>query len=303
LVVAFSQLWQKGKIMVEFHRILFPVDLSDASKATAPFVRAMAEHFQSEIIALHALRMPASMYAVPDASGLDVLAQLDAIRQERQAEFESFLAEAFPDLAVRRELIEGDPASVIVSYARENRVDLIMMPTHGHGRMRQFLLGSVTAKVLHDSCIPVWTEGHATEPGSHPAGCYGHILCAVDADTNDIPVIQWAAEFARKEHADLRLIHAVEGAKSKSAESDSPVRQELFELAHHGMEKLQKSAATAFEVTLRGGTPENVIQDAVQDLEADLIVIGRGGIRGALGRLRSHAASILRQSPCPVISV
>jgi len=41
--------------MVELRRILFPVDLSDASKATVPFVKAMAGHFQSEIVALHVL--------------------------------------------------------------------------------------------------------------------------------------------------------------------------------------------------------------------------------------------------------
>jgi len=249
------------------------------------------------------LETPPSFYAMPDASGFDMLAQFEAIRQARQAGFESFLTKEFPAGDVKSVLVQGDPAGEIVAYARDNNVDLIMMPTHGHGPLRRFLLGSVTAKVLHDSDAPVWTGAHTTELRSHTNGHYGHILCAVDVDTSDIPVIQWAAEFARKEGAGLRLIHAVAGAASRRVESDQLVRAELFKLARQGIEDLQKAALSSFELIVRGGKPEIVVHDAVQDLGADLVVIGRGVIQGAFGRLRSHAYSIIRESPCPVISI
>jgi len=57
-------------------------------------------------------------------------------------------------------LLKGDPAECIVRVAQENAVDLIVMPTHAHGRFRRFLLGSVTAKVLHDTDCPVLTGVH-----------------------------------------------------------------------------------------------------------------------------------------------
>jgi hypothetical protein len=46
--------------------------------------------------------------------------------------------------------ILGDPAHAITDFVASNKVDLVMMPTHGYGPFRQLLLGSVTAKVLHD---------------------------------------------------------------------------------------------------------------------------------------------------------
>ena len=46
---------------------------------------------------------------------------------------------------------EGDPAVNIADYASENGIDLIMMPTHGYGKFRSLLLGSVVSKVLHDA--------------------------------------------------------------------------------------------------------------------------------------------------------
>ena len=48
---------------------------------------------------------------------------------------------------------------------------------------------------------------------------------------------------------------------------------------------------------------QNVVRDAALEDEADLILIGRGVIQGMLGRLRSEAYTIIREAPCPVISI
>jgi nucleotide-binding universal stress UspA family protein len=45
------------------------------------------------------------------------------------------------------------------------------------------------------------------------------------------------------------------------------------------------------------------VSAAAAQLEADLVVIGRAASRGVLGRLRTNAYSIIRQSSCPVVSV
>lgn len=53
------------------------------------------------------------------------------------------------------ELLEGDPATVIVQRARELDCESIVMGTHGRGRMGQTLLGSVAQRVVHTSHVPV----------------------------------------------------------------------------------------------------------------------------------------------------
>ena len=47
------------------------------------------------------------------------------------------------------------PAAAIVATARERLCDLIVMASHGHGRLRQRLLGSEVQKVLETCAIPV----------------------------------------------------------------------------------------------------------------------------------------------------
>ena len=54
---------------------------------------------------------------------------------------------------------------------------------------------------------------------------------------------------------------------------------------------------------LLGGSVSRAVQQAAIGHDADLIVIGRGVIQKTLGRLRSGAYSIIREAPCPVISI
>ena len=51
------------------------------------------------------------------------------------------------------------------------------------------------------------------------------------------------------------------------------------------------------------GEVGNVIRQAAVQHKADLVVIGRGHLGETLGRLRTNAYAVIRQSPCPVISV
>src|ERR1700688_4681003 len=92
-----------------------------------------------------------------------------------------------------------------------------MMPTHGYGPFRALLLGSVTAKVLHDAHCPVWTGVHAEMMMAHSPDRCKRGLCALDTevdtrvgpDGNAGHILQWASEFASGQHMELIVVHAV----------------------------------------------------------------------------------------------
>ena len=289
--------------MVSMERILFPVDLSEQSRKAAPFVKAMAKRFHSEVALLHVLEVPAAWYGPPEGVAWATLSENDRYRQERQAEFESFLVDEFTGIPVVRQSADGDPATQIDCYARTKNAGLIMMPTHGYGTFRRLLLGSVTAKVLHDAKCPVWTGVHEKGLASRDAVRCRRILCAVDTNPRDVHVIQWAMEFAGAfgPGAELRLIHAIPGAEM-GVRSDACFREFLFKVAREEMGKLLDQAGILLEAAFHGGKPDRVVRDAALDQDADLIVIGRGADH-AFGRLRDNAYAIIREAPCPVISV
>lgn len=57
----------------------------------------------------------------------------------------------------------GDPESVIVTYADDDAIDLVVMGTHGQSGLARLLLGSTTEYVLRRANVPVFTVRHATD--------------------------------------------------------------------------------------------------------------------------------------------
>lgn len=237
--------------MIKFQRILFPVDFSARTAAVVPSIQAMIKRFGFELTVLHVVDLPPSGIAPPEAAAWATLIGADRLREQGKIALDRFIAREFPGIEVKPESAEGDPATMIVDYARESGAGLIMMPTSGLGRFRRLLLGSVTAKVLHDTSVPVWTGVHAEEIAAHPPDRWKQMLCALDDDPRDLPALEWAAEFASEQKLELRLVHAVQGLEE--SDDDPSFRQFIFNVARERMDKLQAHAGTKFEVCLKAG--------------------------------------------------
>lgn len=287
--------------MIAFKRILFPVDFSARCAAAAPSVRAMATRFGAEVTILHVVDLPPAGIAPPEAAAWATPIGADRLREQGKIALGSFIDRHFPNMAVKTESEEGDAASVIVDYARDHQVDLVMMPTSGLGTFRRLLVGSVTAKVLHDCGIPVWTGVHCAEIEAHRPDNWQRVICAMDDRKRDLPVLQWAAQLACEQKLQLRLVHAVRGPED--CEKNIAFRDFLFGVAQQDMDQLQAQARTKLELCMQLGAPGEVVHRAAIGFSADLVVIGRGDMQKAFGRLRSGAYEIIREAPCPVISI
>ncbi|HYL38725.1 MAG TPA: universal stress protein [Bryobacteraceae bacterium] len=290
--------------MIAFQRILFPVDFSEQNNAIVPVVKAMARRFHAELTLLHVVDLPPAFLGSPEAASWAALINAPRLREEGAIALNRFIARHFPDMHVVPEVDEGDAASLIVDHAHDNHAGLIMMPTRGYGPFRALLLGSTTAKVLHDVHCPVWTGVHAEQMAAHPPERWKNMLCAIDTDPRDAAVLRWSAEFAAEQGLQMRLVHAVQGAGSTlTRESDPSMYAFLFNVAREAIARMQAEARTKFEVCLLGGGVSRAVHQAAIGHNADLVVIGRGVLQKKLGRLRSAAYSIIREAPCPVISI
>jgi nucleotide-binding universal stress UspA family protein len=278
--------------MVPFSKILIPIDFSERCLGAARFAIPLAERFYSQITLLHVEQPPE---AYPDRS----------IDREVPPEkrLRDFLVAAFTHLNVKRVLRVGpDVAHEIVQYAREDGADLIMMPTHGYGAFRRLLLGSTTAKVLHDASCPVWTGAHLAQGPPAEWISPTTILCAAAYDAGSEKALKWAAHFASALDADLVLVH-VELRLTRSEEYDSKeFHEQVIAEANQKMKKLQLTAGTRAEAIIRAGKVAHAVSTATKDVDADLLVIGRRSDPTSEG-LGLNTYGIIRESPCPVVSV
>jgi len=276
--------------VVQLSKILIPIDFSERCLGAARFAIPLAERFHSEITFLHILAPPGDD---PD---------LNFNRRERsETQLRDFLIAAFAHLNVKRVLRDGEPAAGIVAYAREHGSDLIMMPTHGYGPFRRLLLGSVTAKVLHDADCPVWTGAHL-EHGPHAEWISPTtILCAADAGSG--PALVWASSLAAELKAALILVHVERRLESPGEEYYSrKYHEHVMAEANRKMDELQRTAGTRAETIVTAGSVPRAVCETAERLKADLLVIGRGPA-AASGRLGLNTYGIIRESPCPVVSV
>ena len=289
--------------MQSLSKILLPVDFSERSVAAARYAKALAGRFGSELLLLHVLTPPQYEFGALEMGG-SLLTELYLGRAEQaSADLDAFLAAELQGLNVRRTVIEGEPAGRIVEFAHQERADVIIMPTHGYGPFRRFILGSNTAKVLHDADCPVWTGVHLEQAPPAAADSLRSVLCAVDLGAQSSKTLCWAAMLAREFGARLTVIHVSAAEADLGDDSEVNWRTDVRESAERELLRLERFVNVEAELIVEAGEPANVICSAAQRFEADVLAIGRGSAAGVFGRLRTNAYAIIRQSPCPVVSV
>jgi nucleotide-binding universal stress UspA family protein len=286
-------------------KILLPVDLSNTAPRVVHQAAFLARHFQCEIILLHvvtSLNYPAgALESGHEITERDLHA---AIVKRAQKELDLLLRPELDGIAVKRLLLRGDPAREIVQTARDEKVDLIAMSTRGHGLFYRLLLGSVTAKVLHDSECPVWI---ATQSGGPPGGEFAirNVLCAVDLSPHSRNTVTRAAQIAAEFGARLTLVHITSGVEIYGPGGPHVLpewKEALVGFATKEIAKLQQDVGTKSEVIIDSGDVRKLLNRAAEQADADILVIGHLPSGGHLGDNDSGYA-IIRESAIPVLSV
>ena len=289
--------------MPSLSKILLPVDFSERSAGAGRYARLLAGHFQSELTLLHTLVPLHHEFGAIEIAGTMLVDVYRTRAEQAGKELNAFLADDMTGLNVRRVVAHGDPAEQIVQFAHNEGTDLIVMPTHGYGPFRRFILGSNTAKVLHDADCPVWTGVHLEEGRAADAAPWKSILCAIDLGPQSAKTLAWADWFRKEFNARLTVIHATAPGPDIVDESQRTWRTQVREAAETELQLIQRETGAEAELFLEAGEPAQVICSEALRVQADLLVIGRGSAAGVFGRLRANAYSIIRQSPCPVVSV
>jgi nucleotide-binding universal stress UspA family protein len=287
--------------MPSIKHILFPIDFSDRCCDASRHVRAMAARFGAKITLINAVP-PFWQAGLGDGSA-SMVVDLDELKRNVESRLNDALVQQFDRIPVARIVEIGDPAAVITEFAHSHDVDLIMMPTHGYGPFRTLLVGSVTAKVLHDALCPVWTAAHI-EKSSPRKPEAGNLLCAIDGSPNSIPLVKWAAEYAQSTGAKLRLVHAVSGFVGWPEQRlDRDLEENLRTDSRKAIEQLLNSTGVTAPLCVGVGEVAAVVRAEAERHDSDLILIGRGIMHKTLGRLRTHSYDIIRHAPCPVLSI
>lgn len=289
---------------MNFRRILFPVDFSERSRVVATFVQAAAKRHGAAVTVANFVEIPALWYGTaeaPCAPDLNIGTMLDAAGEQLKSFAAEFLPEIQPEILVE----EGEAGSTITELVKELGFDLVMMPTRGRGRFRAALLGSATAKVLHDVDCAVWTAAHAESPEYMASPEWHNVVCAIDSTPDALRLIRCAGDMAASFGSKVHLVHALPAAPGTRMEQylSRDFEEGVKQAVRREINAMQQDAGTDFRLCVQAGDAARIIAAVAQKDQADLVLIGRGALPHFAGRLRTHVYSIVRDAPCPVLSI
>jgi len=252
-----------------FQGILFPVDFSERSRAAAPFFLSMAQRYGAPVVVLHVLQPPPPIYGGMNTVYPEAY-DLTGIAEDLRGELAKFAATELPKVNVKCVVETGDPGTVIAEYAEDEKQDLIAMPTHGYGGFRRALLGSVTAKVLHDSKIPVWTSAHCPEASHRAHPQPRHILCAVGLKPESRHTLEMAIGIASDCKATVELVHVAPEGEISALNTEEHLQKILVDAARTELVKIQEAAGSDVEMILAGGNIATLVRNVALRKRADL---------------------------------
>jgi len=148
--------------MKNIAKILCPVDFSEPSHAALDSAVNLAERYSSEIILFHAISQidptPTPSYTMTNHLMDQVHLFLQEMTDNAHKALKDLIDNHIAGRVASRQLVEiGDPATSIVNAAKEEKVDLIVIATHGRSGIKGFFFGSVAEKVVRTAECPVLT--------------------------------------------------------------------------------------------------------------------------------------------------
>src|SRR5205823_9667895 len=154
--------------MIDLRRILVPTDFSEHSLNAVRYAAAFAEKFGAELYLLHVVQ-DLSLFVPDVVSGAPpYLPPTEQVLAAVRESLDRLAHEHLPHLTVHRLVREGSPFYEIITCAKENAVDLIILGTHGRGVLAHMLMGSVAAQVVRKAPRPVLTVRDKEHEFVHP---------------------------------------------------------------------------------------------------------------------------------------
>jgi nucleotide-binding universal stress UspA family protein len=145
--------------MIKLEHVLVATDFSEPSGAALTYGRELARQFGATLHVLHVVDdIGARAPGFPELAGNLGQLQVEAETTARMKANSLLSDEDRDKLRARAVVVTSlNPAHAILSYARDERVSLIVIGTHGRGAVARFVMGSVAERVVRGAPCPVLT--------------------------------------------------------------------------------------------------------------------------------------------------
>jgi nucleotide-binding universal stress UspA family protein len=292
--------------MPELRRILCPTDFSEFSDLAFRYAQSLARHYRAKLFVQHVVelwRHPEAAFA--PARHYEEF--WEYLLHKGDEDLQRF-AKTNADNGIQPERMvgQGMAADSILALADAEKVDLIVMGTHGRRGFDRLMVGSVTERVLRKASCPVLAV-HKPSPDflssreQQDPVHLNRILFCTDFSENSERALGHALSLTGEYGAELTLLHVL---------SDIPNESSIDEATATAMEQLDNliprekpKAGKIRSMVRKGSAYQQIIQLALEG-RSDMVIMavrGRGALNLAV--FGSTTYRVIQLGPCPVLAV
>lgn len=302
--------------MLQIKKILYPTDFSAISRYALDHALFLAEQFNAELHMLHVITLHnddpynvAYHFETPE----EIHEHVITLAKSKMAELlEPYKDKPLHVLQIQRK--ESHPVPAILQYIEEQKIDLVVMGTHGRTGLRHMLQGSVAEETVRLSSCPVLTLHE--HPTQKPIDAFNKLLIPIDFSESSKHALWTGVELARTYQAQLQLLHVIEPPSMPEfyvpliGVLSPETLKELEQRAHFVLEQMMLSHKQTYHDlppytihVVQGRSNSEIVQFA-QEQHSDLIVISTHGLTGIQRVLFGSVAEyVVRHATCPVFTM
>lgn len=270
-----------------FKNILVPLDGSALSERALAPALTIGEQDGGQVTLMRTPVVEVALVPTVEFLGNYSLRGLDQAVEKARQDARDYLGNlervhARPNLRLRTEIVEGDPAEAILSVAASKNIDLIVMSTHGYSGITRWIMGSVTERILTNAPCPVLVIRSETP--------LQRMLIPLDGSPLSEKALEPALDVATAFNAAVTLFRAVKEVPSQHVEELEDVEHGLGlrvqdELTEESLNYLHAVAAAhprpGAHTAVRSGPAPSAILSYAEVHGIDVVAMATHGRTGA----------------------
>jgi nucleotide-binding universal stress UspA family protein len=272
------------------NHILVPLDNSTLAECVLPHVMAIAPVMNARVTLLHVMENPHNGNGAPAVDPVDW-----HLRKHKSERYLEEIAERLRNSGLNTDysIVEGNPAQSIIDFARNNKVDLITLSTHGNSGLSEWNVSSVVQKILFRSYkSTLLVRAYKPSPADSSEAHYKRLFIGLDRSSRAEYVLPVAMKLAQAHKSEIMLGTVIERPqiihRFPLSDRDAQLIDEIVEknqqAASHYLEQLLKQfSLESLELKTDIVVGENaisVLHDMVEEINADLVMLVAHGHSG-----------------------
>jgi nucleotide-binding universal stress UspA family protein len=285
---------------VNVDSVIYATDFEPAAENAGTYARLLADAFSATLLVVHAFLL--------DQAAAEAEMTHQYISRQRQHLHDLLAQRAArfsPNGAMADAvLLDGIPQDEIPRLAEKHAPCILVLGTHGAGRLEHGLIGSVAEKILRSTRWPCLTVGPLVSRAPMTRDLpFRRILFATDLGPAAPRGAMFAVAFAQEAGAELHVLNVVPGGETRHAkewmEAEKHYRKRLEELLPERARDFC-NPSTFVEI----GSEHDRILGHIQKHGADLLVLSvRKSSHLGLTMRTSGAYRVIAEAPCPVLTI